>query len=196
MTSADLYDTYLRVMNEDQLDIYVTGNVTESETRKLLEKFDFSPRKAVKWDPFHYRNKTGTIRKKKETQKINQTILTMAFWTPIYYQNEYYFTGLVFDGIFGSMPHSGLFMTIRENENLAYAISSDVDAYRGMLTVEAGIESKDVRKVTDLVRKELKKIIEGAFTEEDILQTKEILKSEICQFADSPYSMIEKDYSM
>ncbi|MER2064099.1 MAG: insulinase family protein, partial [Alkalibacterium sp.] len=68
--------------------------------------------------------------------------------------------------------------------------------YRGLLNVEAGIERKDIEKTEAIVLHQLKEIQDGLFTDRELYLTKELLKSELLQIADSPLSMIESDYSL
>lgn len=195
-SSSGVYETYLDMVNEDQIDIFVAGNVTEQEVLAALEIFDFSPRAPKKCEPFYKSDEPTKLREETEKQDLNQTLLTMGFSTPVYYHDTYYYAGLIFNGLFGGMTHSKLFQTVREEENIAYAISSDIDAYRGLLSVEAGIDYKDVEKTQTIILEQLKEIRNGHFTEHELFQTKELLKSELYQIADSPHSMIESHYSL
>lgn len=196
ITPENLYETYISMINNDQLDIYVVGNVKEKEIMKLLKPFNFLPRSVEEKEIFHINDKNQSVSRVCESQDINQTVLTMGLDIPVYYHNIYYYTGLIFDGLFGSMPHSKLFQIVREKENLAYSILSEMDPYRGKLTVSAGIESKEIDNTHDIILEQLNEIIEGRFTDKEVQQTKEILKSELVQLDDSPYSMIEKDYTL
>ncbi|SFB82826.1 Predicted Zn-dependent peptidase [Alkalibacterium subtropicum] len=195
-TSSETYETYLRMIKEDQIDIFIVGNVTEEEVILFMQSFDFSPRVPLRRDPFYLRDNSSKIREETERQEINQTILTMGFTTPVYYHGNYYYAGLVFNGLFGGMTHSKLFQTVREEENIAYAISSDIDAFRGLLSVEAGIDYKDIKKTQSLIIQKLQEIQEGHFTDDELFQTKELLKSELHQIDDSPHAMIENRYSL
>ena len=196
VTSAEVYETYLKMIKEDQLDIFIVGNVTEQRAAEAMGKFEFLPRNTLICDPFYKRSEDSKLRVGREGQNINQTILTMGFQAPVYYHEPLYYAGLVFNGIFGGMAHSKLFQKIREEENIAYAVSSDIDAYRGLLSVEAGIEYKDLERTKNIIINQLVEIRKGNFTDHELFQTKELLKSELLQIADSPHSMIESDYSL
>lgn len=195
ITPVALYDSYVKMINEDQLDIFVMGNTTETETLEKLKSFSFDPRSDLKESPFLINDDKNYFKEDNERQEINQTIITMGFQTPVYFHKQSYYAGIVFNGLFGSMPHAKLFQTIREENNLAYSISSELDAYRGMLLVYAGVERKEVERVYGLIINQLKKMCEGDFTEKELEQTKQILKNEIIQLEDTPYSMIEKTYN-
>lgn len=196
VASSEVYETYLKMIHEDQIDIFIVGNVSEQEVLSSLQAFDFHPRDPEWRDPFYKINRHRELKEETESHDINQTILTMGFSTPVYYQEDFYCTGLVFNGLFGGMTHSKLFQTIREEENIAYAISSDIDAFRGLLSVEAGIEFKDMEKTQTIILQQLKEMREGRFTDYELFQTKELLKSELHQIDDSPHAMIENRYSL
>ncbi|WP_423189752.1 EF-P 5-aminopentanol modification-associated protein YfmF [Alkalibacterium sp. f15] len=196
ITPTNLFDTYLEMLNEDQLDIYVVGNITESTILRTLHPFDFKPRELINENPFYEDDKNKPFVKKIETQEINQTLLTMGLKTPIYYHNQYYYAGLIFNGLLGAMPHSKLFQIVREKENLAYSISSEVDVYRGLLFIYAGIESEEVDNVQSIILDQLEEIKNGLFSENEIEQTKEVIKNELFQIDDTPYSMVERAFSL
>ncbi|MFO8069463.1 MAG: pitrilysin family protein [Alkalibacterium sp.] len=196
ITPASLFDTYLEMLNEDQLDIYVVGNVTETSVLRTLHPFDFEPRAVRSENPFYENKEKKPVAQKVEMQEINQTILTMGLKTPIYYHAEYYYAGLIFNGLFGAMPHSKLFQIVREKENLAYSISSEVDVYRGLLSIYAGIESEEVANTQSIILKQLEEMKNGSFSEKEVELTKEVIKNELFQIDDTSYSMVERAYSL
>ena len=67
---------------------------------------------------------------------------------------------MVFNGLFGGFPHSKLFLNVREKHSLAYYASSSVEPFRGLLTVQTGIDGKNREKVLRLVNDQLKEIAE------------------------------------
>lgn len=196
ITPERLYSTYNNMINQDQLDIIVVGNVNHRSVMKSLESFQFSERKVCCENLFFKYTEKTNISHEEEIKDINQTILVMGLRSPIYYHEDYYYAGLIFNGLFGSMPHSKLFQVVREKENLAYSISSEVDVYRGMILVHAGVDSENAQHTSDLVLNQLEAIRAGKFTDQEVERTKEVLKNEIIQIDDTPYSMIERAYSL
>ncbi len=48
-----------------------------------------------------------------DIQDVQQAKFNLAYKTNVYYLQEDYFPGLVFNGLFGGFPHSKLFMNVR-----------------------------------------------------------------------------------
>ena len=85
-------------------------------------------------------------------------------------------------------------MNVREKESLAYYASSSLDTFRGMMTVQTGIESNKVQQVSEIIALQLAEMQEGNFSEEAMNQTKEMLKNQILQSEDNSGALIERMY--
>lgn len=195
ISPSSLYTYYKKMMQEDDVDIFVLGDVTEEEIASHFKKFPFSPRKSVDSDIFHFVDRATEMKKKTEEQPVVQAKLNLAYDTGVYYHDKNYYAGQVFNGLFGGFPHSKLFANVREKESLAYYASSSMDTFRGMMTVQTGIEEKNASKVDDIIEQQLKDMQEGTFEEEAFLQTKEMLKNGIYQSEDSPSNYLERMYA-
>lgn len=196
INASDVYKTYQKMIGEDQIDIFIVGNIQEKDVLKTLESFDLTARAPKRSAPFYKKDKPSMLKQKIEKQEINQSLMIMGFETPVYYHEDHYYTGLVFNGLFGGMTHSKLFQIVREKENIAYAISSDIDSYRGLLTVDVGIDYKDIEETKTIILQQLSEIQNGGITDSELFQTKELLKSELYQIGDSPHTMIESRFSV
>ena len=100
----------------------------------------------------------------------------------------------VFNGLFGGFPHSKLFMNVREKESMAYYASSHLDTFRGMLTVQTGIDDRLKDKVMTLIDAQLASLQLGEISQEDLYQTKEMLKNQYRLSQDNPSVMMEVSY--
>lgn len=195
ITPRSLYKDYQKMLQEDIVDILVVGDVTEDELAKAFRIFSFSPRKEAVSQVF-YAGKQGMDKKEKtEIHPVAQAKLNLAYDTGVYYHAENYYAGQVFNGLFGGYPHSKLFTNVREKESLAYYASSFMDTFRGMMTVETGIEETDASKVERIIAQQLKELQNGQFEEEAFLQTKEMLKNGLYQSEDSPGGYLERVYA-
>ena len=87
-------------------------------------------------------------------------------------------------------------MNVREKESLAYYASSSLDTFRGMMTVQTGIDKQKVDQVQEIIALQLKEMQAGNFTEEAVSQTKEMLKNQLFQSEDDPGSVIERVYAL
>lgn len=195
LSQRDLYAVYQDMILNDKIDIVVLGDLEEERVKKAFVDFNFKARTVNNESLFYSINEVKDVTRKKEIQPITQAKLNLAYKTTIYYHQDYYYAGQVFNGLFGGFPHSNLFTILREQEGLAYDIASGIDSFNGVLYVQSGIESTKAIKVEKLVAEQLNSIQEGAFSEDVIFQTKALLKNALIQSEDHAESLIEKYYS-
>ncbi len=196
ISSSSLYDYYQDVLNHDKVDIYVLGDVDENEIRSAFEQFEFAPRKVLKSSSFYNEPAANECEDKIEQQEITQAKFNLGYTTAIFYHEPLYYAAQVFNGLFGGFPHSKLFMNVREKESLAYYASSSMDTFRGMLTVQTGIDGQKVDQVREIIAVQLKEMQAGNFTDESISQTKEMLKNQLFQSEDNAGAVIERIYAL
>ena len=71
----------------------------------------------------------------------------------------------VFNSIFGSGAHSKLFNNVREKLSLAYYASSQLDKFKGLCIVNAGIEFENYQKALDETLVQLEDIKAGKISD-------------------------------
>lgn len=196
ISPASLYEYYQDLLDQDKIDIYVSGDVNEKEIQSAFEQFDFSPRKVTKTSSFYSEPAASEVKNKTEQQEIIQAKYNLGYTTDIFYHDPMYYAAQVFNGLFGGFPHSKLFMNVREKESLAYYASSSMDTFRGMMTVQTGIDVQKVDQVREIIAVQLKEMQAGNFTDEAISQTKEMLKNQLFQSEDNPGAVIERLYAL
>src|SRR5699024_2239738 len=118
ITPELLYNQYCTMIQEDKIDIFVLGDIKESQIEQAFRKLDFKDRTTSFSAPFYRQDKRKEVRQEEETQQVAQAKLNMAYRTNLYYHEELYYAGQVFNGLFGGFPHSKLFLNVREKESL------------------------------------------------------------------------------
>ena len=73
----------------------------------------------------------------------------------------------MFNSVFGAGAHSKLFNNVREKLSLAYYASSQLEKFKGMLIVNAGIEFQNFEKARDEVMLQLEEIEQGNISEHE-----------------------------
>ncbi|MGB3160788.1 MAG: pitrilysin family protein [Carnobacterium sp.] len=195
ITETSLFIYYKQMLQQDLVDIYVLGDIDEEQVIAQLKEFPFEPRRFEKQELFYIPSEVDKINTKIEYQDIKQAKFNLGYKTDIFYLKENYYAGQLFNGLFGGFPHSKLFVNVREKESLAYYASSSLDTFRGMMIVQTGIDSKKMDLVKEIVTLQLKEMQAGNFTEEDIHQTKQMLKNQLLQSEDNSSAIIERTYS-
>lgn len=193
-TAASVAAYHQQMIREDQVDIFVLGDVDEAEMKTLFSQLPFEDRAAGIADIFYTQPARNVIEERSEQESLAQSKLNLGYHTDVYYGDENYFALQIFNGVFGGYPHSKLFMNVREKENLAYYASSSIDTFRGLLSVQTGIDGKNRNQVLHLIAAELENIRQGNVTDLEIEQTKAMLKNQYLLALDNAGAVLENEY--
>jgi len=87
------------------------------------------------------------------------------------------FACAIFNTILGGNMSSRLFQEIREKRGLAYSVYSFLSTYidAGLLGIYAATEQRNLNRVLETIRNEIRKLCEGELTESDLAAAKEHL---------------------
>jgi predicted Zn-dependent peptidase len=115
-----------------------------------------------------------TLRKKNELEQVHICIGVAAL--PM--SDRRRFAVSVLNNVLGGGMSSRLFQNIRERQGLAYAIFSELNAYKdaGMLSVYAGTSIDTAPKVIDSILQEFRKLKDELLTPEELRRSKDHLK--------------------
>lgn len=170
ITEHDLYKAYEKMLKNDVVDIFVIGNISASEIKKIFnEKFLINTIKKPVGSHFiehqKFRSRTKTVKEKKD---ISQSKLYMGFKCNQMTLFEKQYVSNVYSFILGGGPDSKLFQTVREKNSLCYYVSSSFKPVSDLLIITSGIDKKDYRKAVNLIKKEIKNMSNGDFSDDDI----------------------------
>lgn len=194
LTATELVSIYQNMMTEDQIDIFVIGDVQPESVEAIFAKLPFENSERVKPEIFFTQNHSNIINEHVEYDQVVQAKLNLAYQIDTYYGDPSRFALMVFNGLFGGFPHSKLFMNVREKESLAYYASSSFDSFRGMLKVQTGIDQEKREGVLRLINAQLESLRKGEVTTEELAQTKAMLKNQFLLSLDNPQALMENAY--
>jgi predicted Zn-dependent peptidase len=170
ITPSSLYKTYKNLRKNFKVDIFLIGNLEMDDTVSLIKKY-FKNRYIIE-------NKLDLMVDNKEIKKPVvksitsdnvQANLVMIFNLKNLTEIEKNITFNVFNYLYGNGGlTSKLYQSIREKNSLCYAISSMYLKYDKLLLVHISLEQANVKKAALLVKKELKNMQAGNFTEEEL----------------------------
>lgn len=194
-TAQSVATYYQSLLAKDIVDIIVIGDVSEEEVIDMFDNLPFEDRADTKLpEIFFEAAPPKLIREKVEHEQIKQSKLNLGYYLPVDYGTKEYFPLLVFNGIFGGFSHSRLFMNIREKQSLAYYANSSFDTFRSLLTVQTGIDAKNREQVLHLIHQELESIRQGKIMDEELNQTKEMLKNSYLLSLDNSRVLMEQAF--
>jgi len=191
ITARSLAAYYQEMMANDQIDIFVVGDVDPDKAAEAVGQLPFEPRETAHPELFYTQPQVNIVKERQVREPIVQAKLNLAYQTNVYYDEPERFALMVFNGLFGGFPHSKLFMNVREKESLAYYASSSVDTFRGFMSVQTGIDEKNRNQVLRLIHEQLESLRNGEITDLELAQTKAMLRNQYLLALDSPQAAIE-----
>ncbi|MCM3666484.1 insulinase family protein [Mesobacillus subterraneus] len=193
LNEQNLYEYYKQAFTEDELDLFIIGDVNEDEVQSIAEGLlQFEERtpkslEAVKAD--NVEEKTV-----KDKEDIKQGKLNIGYRTNILYGDQDYYALQVFNGIFGGFSHSKLFLNVREKNSLAYYVASRLESHKGLMMVMSGIEFNNFDLAVKIIREQMEAMKAGDFTEQEIEQTKAVIENQMLETLDTARGMVEVLY--
>lgn len=186
VSSEELTKAWEHMLRTSQVEILATGDCDASGIEALF-KDAFAHIKRE--DVFEYRSfplqKERELRRISETAGVAQSKLVMGFQTGINPQDSRMAAAKVMIGMFGGSPTSKLFMNVREKLSLCYYCSTAFSGAKGILYVQSGTESINLKRVEEEVLVQLEKMKAGEFTKEEMLSVKRSMRNSYTSLSDS-----------
>ncbi len=194
ITAENLYAYYQKAFQEDEMDLFVIGDVNEEEVRKLSsELLHFENRQPQRSKPDGSK-KVEKVNEIKEEQDVKQGKLNIGYRTNIRYGDPDYYALQVFNGIFGGFSHSKLFINVREKASLAYYAASRVESHKGLMMVMSGIDLKNYDQAVGIIHEQMDAMKKGDFTDSDLEQTKAVIQNQMLETVDTSRGLVEVLY--
>jgi len=194
ITPESLFEYYQKSLGEDELDLYIVGDVQVDEVNEMVEEIFKLEDRSVKTPTQKIADRKLEVNEVIEKQDIKQGKLNIGYRTNIKYGDPDYFALQLFNGIFGGFSHSKLFINVREKASLAYYAASRLESHKGLLLVMSGIEHKNYDQTVQIIKEQMDAMKNGDFTEKEIIQTKAVIKNQLLETMDTPRGLIEVLY--
>lgn len=192
INGKNLYEYYNKVLKEDQIDIFVLGDIDSQKVKEIFKEY-------FKIVTFKKENKNIIVPELKERKRlvryreydnVNQAQLLVLCSLNGLTDFERKYTIKLYNELLGGSSNSVLFETIREKNSYCYYINSSVKAYDNILIINSGVEGENIDKCIKLIKKCLKNIKEGKIKSEDLEASKNTIISAIKSSSDEPMSII------
>lgn len=177
ITPQDLYKHYKKIIKDSRIDIIVEGDFDCDEVENAIkEHFSIERGEIKELEREEFIKKVDSVKRIDESMDISQGKLVMGYRANIDYKDAKKYYALVTGcGVLGGGPHSKLFNNVREKESLCYYIFASVDKYKSIIMISSGIEVENRVKTERLIKENLKAVMNGEITEEELLNTKKSL---------------------
>ena len=192
-TAETSFAAFQQMLNQDQIDFFFIGDFNEIAVREKIQEFQFSEREQP-LQLSYQQNYSNITREKLEQRDVHQSIVELAYHFSSQYGDRSHLPLIVLNGLLGGFAHSKLFVNVREKESLAYTISSSFDIFSGLMRIYAGIDRANLTKTIALINRQILDLKRGHFTDEELEQTKNMLKNSILLAQDRQNTLIERAY--
>ena len=174
ITTSNLYDEYIDMINNDICDIFMIGNIDEYKTEKIINKY--FKLKTIKTNelglyiPIDKRRKAYLASSEDE---FMQASLNLIYNVGNLDEYNKHIVFNVFNYILGNGGmRSKLYQNVREKNSLCYSISSMYMKYYGALLIQVSLENENVNKAISLIKKSIKDIIRGDISDDELIDAK------------------------
>ncbi len=189
ITARQAYAHYERVLRESPVAIFYVGAAPMEQVAQLLRPlFEGLQRQVQPLPPQTALNPAAPSHKEK-TMDIQQAKLSMGFVTPITNQDPRFAAMQLLNAIFGAGMTSKLFLQVREKKQLCYAIDSGYYGSKGLMTVQAGVDSERLEETKAAVLEQLALCRQGEITPQELNAAKQAILSGLRAVYDSPGAM-------
>lgn len=167
-TPKSLTNAWKAMLKGATFEIFFVGGSSAEDAKAVFEK-EFSK---VEREPLklctRIVNKADKVKTVEETMAIAQAKVLMGFRTDCSIESGDTIAMRLMNVILGSGTRSKFFTNIREKQSLCYYCFSRYNRFKGLLTVESGVEGENVNKTVEAVKKELADVCKGEFTDEEL----------------------------
>ena len=192
-TAASSFAAFQQMLKENQIDFFFIGDFNEVAVREKIQSFNFVPRQQ-ELQLVYQQEYSNVLREGLEQKDVHQSIIELAYHFPIQYGESEHLPLVVLNALLGGFAHSKLFVNLREKEGLAYTISSNFDIFSGMMRIYAGIDRSNRTRTVALINRQILDLKRGNFSQEELNQTKKMLRNSVLLAQDRQNTILERAY--
>ena len=174
INASNLYISYKKIIEQCNIDIYVSGIVDEeiikyieennnlkniNNRKSIIKKYEIEKEKPIKEKTIF------------ENLDVNQGKLIMGLKVPMQTEDKQYDT-IIYNSILGGSANSKLFQNVREKASLAYTANSSYIRMKNTICINCGIEFANYEKAVEIIKTQLEEMKNGNFSEEDVENAK------------------------
>lgn len=186
ITTEDLTKAYQTLLQKAKIDIFVSGDqigdlFEHIQNHPLIQnlearKPEFRINQVIRKEKVSFSIKPKKV--VEETMQVNQGNLIIGLDLGIEKEEEKEVAN-VYNAILGGGANSKLFQNVREKASLAYTAGSNYTKQKAVIFIRSGIEIQNYDQAVTIILKQIEDLKNGAFTEEDVENAKELLKASL-----------------
>ena len=194
VTNGELSKAYQEMLQTDQVQITVMGDLRLNELKQALQQLEFNGQNLTQSfaTQLCYHQSETAVRRQELIEPIQQSKLDLIYQLPIDAQDDDFFAAVVFNALLGGSAQSKLFKNVREKASLAYYAESSYSALRSIVLIQTGIQSNRKQEAMELIQAQVEKLKTGEFTTAELKKIKIELINERLQMQDNPMNLLEQ----
>lgn len=196
ITPAELYKHYRDKVATLPADIFITGQLEDSDIEFLKSKVSSIERGVTKGLTAGIVKKyVDTVSFFEDRMEVTQGKLSLGFRTNITPKEDDYYALMVYSGILGGGMHSKLFQNVREKAGLAYYVFTGLEKFKGLMIIGSGIDIKQKERARELIMEQLEAIKDGRISDYEFESTIKSLETGIHSLKDSQLQVVDFNLS-
>lgn len=187
ITPASATAAYREMLRTAPVEVMFTGSGSpEGAQRVLSQAFAKLNRKPGGYPPIQPGPASAAVREQTEIMELSQSKLVMGMRCHGLDTPRKVSAARLFSALYGGTPFSKLFLNVRERLSLCYYCASRFDSSTHLLLVDSGVEAANKKQAQEEVMAQLAAISSGDFTDEELAQTKMLMRNSLMTTTDSP----------
>ncbi|MGN1443957.1 MAG: M16 family metallopeptidase, partial [Acutalibacteraceae bacterium] len=190
LTPKQLFDQWKKLILTCPVTVSVIGSTADtakSVIKPYFERFEKQDMCELRTEFITHADEVKTVIEK---QPVKQGKLVLGLRAGMTYDKDNFAAIRLMTAIFGGGTFSKLFANVREKMSLCYHCTARLVSSKGIITIESGVETKNMQKALDAIRNELDDMRKGNFTDEVIESAKLSLCDSLNSVMDSNSSVL------
>jgi predicted Zn-dependent peptidase len=192
ITPETLVKNYHHLLHNTYCAIYLVGNLNMDKINIMIN--EMFRNNIIKTYPINLFVDSKILKHSQDITEYDNfeqdslvTIYNVAKLTPF----DYDYTMKVFNHIFGNGSlNAKLYQNLREKNSLCYSVNNIYQKYDQLLIIYVGLAAKNKNKAVKLIKKTVLEMQKGAFSENDIQNSKNSILNSIKISLDNPASLV------
>lgn len=179
--NQDQFRSYLNdLYTPDNIVIGICGKFSEEETDKLIKKHFDKLKGNKNREYLPYKKTTSSKRVKIISKKTEQAHLVIGSIGPDINDSDRWAASILTTVLGGNMS-SRMFLSVREDQGLAYYISTSSDPYSdtGIISTRAGVDTTRLQQAIKAILKQYEEVAKDGITKEELQKAKNYLQGKI-----------------
>ncbi len=188
--AKSLYCYYRSILPSSPIDIYICGDADmdklETIVRDAVQNISFTTPILPQTEILQ---KSVPVKNVSEEMDVVQGKLAIGFRTNIKPTDADYPALTVMNSVFGSGAHSKLFNNVREKLSLAYYASTQLEKFKGLMIINAGIEFKNFESAYNESLAQLEEVKKGNISDLEYTSSINALLNSLESYRDDQRSL-------